>query len=256
MEYLPFNTWTILVLTLPVLFFIVYNFPWITKYMEIRGFKLNLGGNSVLIVSDLHLSESSDPIEGISDFLNKKGIENLVIAGDFIEHHREISKDELKPFISMGLKKIGLEKSELKVVYLTSLSSHDPIIREEKVSIKYEDGPLVIVLRGYCRIFIGGHSFVVLHGDYSVRNGALAGFINLVASTLGKKLFLERLLRRILRVENDEWLVMGHTHIPGIDEEDRVANCGSWSSHIGRKMSRTGILLEDEADLAAKVVRF
>ncbi|MCD6380999.1 MAG: metallophosphoesterase family protein [Candidatus Odinarchaeota archaeon] len=256
MEYLPFNIWAILVLSLPVLFFIVYNFPWITKYMSIKKFELNLSGNSTLIVSDLHLSESSDPIEEISNFLNEKGIKNLVVAGDFIEYHRETSLDELRSFISMGLKKIGLEKSELKVVYLTSLSSHDPIIRGEKVSIKYEDGPLVIVLRGYSRMFLDGHSFVVLHGDYSVRNGALAGFINFLASILGKKLFLERLLKRILRVENDEWLIMGHTHIPGIDEENKVANCGSWSSHIGREMSKTGILLESEADLTVKVVKF
>jgi len=256
MQYSLLNLWTIIIPVLLILVFMVYNLPWMTKYMKIKRFELKLKGDPILITSDLHISEHSNSLTEISNFLREKNIKNLVIAGDFLEHHKETSTDELKSLISMGLKKMGLEKGELKIVYLTSLSSHDPILKEEEVSINYEEGPLVIVLRGYARIFLDGRSFVVLHGDYSVRNGALAGFINLIASILGKRLFLEKLLKRILGIKKDEWLVMGHTHIPGIDERNKVANCGSWSSHVGRGMSRTAILLEDGADLTAKIVRF
>ena len=37
---------------------------------------------------------------------------------------------------------------------------------------------------------------------------------------------------------------MGHTHIAGIDYKYKVANCGSWSGHLGRFKTETALFLE------------
>ncbi|MGC8573848.1 MAG: hypothetical protein ACP5L0_07650, partial [Caldisphaera sp.] len=55
--------------------------------------------------------------------------------------------------------------------------------------------------------------------------GIIAAFINLL---LGKG-FYERITKRILLLNSDTFLIMGHTHIPFIDYKMKSANSGSWA---------------------------
>ncbi|WP_243679401.1 hypothetical protein [Vulcanisaeta distributa] len=46
----------------------------------------------------------------------------------------------------------------------------------------------------------------------------------------------DRLVRFILRARRDDWVVIGHTHVPNINNGLRIANTGSW---IDRFISAT-----------------
>ena len=110
--------------------------------------------------------------------------------------------------------------------YVTSRASHDPIL----------DRPMHLCLEGievyvYPRLLIveaGASTLLVTHGDMAVYNGLHAFAISLATRMAGEKLYLEKRLKKKLRLPKEWWLVMGHTHIPGVDYEARVANAGSW----------------------------
>ncbi len=82
------------------------------------------------------------------------------------------------------------------------------------------------------------------HGHDMSLVGALAHACDRFVFKLG----LEKLWRRVANVDRTIWVIFGHTHIPGIDAESRIANCGGWQRVPFVGPSRTGILVSDKAD--------
>ncbi|MEM0023190.1 MAG: metallophosphoesterase family protein [Thermofilaceae archaeon] len=177
----------------------------------------------VILVSDTHYRPGSRSIRTIIALAASRGAETLIVLGDlFDDLHRLLSASE----VGKALRCIFKGARGLRVIFVTSLSSHDPILREsvhfksDELDLHVYPGPVIAQL--------GGLTAFLTHGDLALRNGAQAFLINFLMKSLGKELFLEKALRQKLRLPADWWLFMGHTHIPGIDYEARVANTGSW----------------------------
>ncbi|MHA1580986.1 MAG: metallophosphoesterase family protein [Candidatus Baldrarchaeia archaeon] len=241
-------TWMFLfILAIIFIMFVLWNFPWLTTYYKpnISTFKIE-GDKKVLIVSDLHLNPSNIEYKPLEKIVKKENVKYLVIAGDFIEYKRkEIKEEKLVKILEKILKKLDINQEGLTIFYVPSKSSHDPKINK---NIEFQPNSIKIhVIDGILRLVSKNTTLYITHGDYVSRDGSVAATINRILKLLGVDLFLEKLLRKILKIEENSWLIMGHTHIPGIDESSRVANCGAWGRHILRKESNTAILVDGKS---------
>jgi len=197
-----------------------------------------------VLVSDIHCRPRSCKAKEVAKIAAREGASLIVLGDLFDDLHREVSDSELERALHAAFRGVA----DLEVYYVTSSSSHDPIL-EREVRLRL-GGFIVNVYPGALVARVGQLRAFLTHGDMALRNGAHAFLVNAVALLLGEKLYLEKTLRRKLRLPSDWWLVMGHTHIPGIDREARVANTGSWrvSWSFGipywRPPSTTYILIE------------
>lgn len=203
-----------------------------------------------VIVSDLHCTPRHRPTLEVAKLARSLGARNLIVAGDlFDDLHQALPADALAEALRWAFR--GAQG--LTVHYVTSGSSHDPIQPSPAV---VRAGPLrVHVYPRYMLFSTGAGTIFVTHGDVAVPNGLHAFAINLAARLVGEELFIERRLRERLGLPPGWWLVMGHTHLPGIDYGARVANAGSWreSWRAGlpyyRPPSRTFILADGDLRL-------
>jgi len=210
---------------------------------------------SAIIVSDMHLRMESLAIFNlIVEKVKQENVECVVFLGDLFDNfHRKAEKHEVIEKLTSLIK--PLLGQARKIVYITSRSSHDPIISEKIIADA--EGTKIYVYPRPLKIQISGIRFYLTHGEIVVPNGAVAFVINTVADLLGKKLYLERKLKEKIQSKNS-WLVMGHTHIPGIDYEAKVANTGSWRSKwlLGlpywRRPTRTGVLVKNSEVMLVK----
>lgn len=240
------------ILAFTFIVFILWNFPWLTKYYTLSVSTLKIEGDgNILVVSDLHLNPSNIIYKPLEKIIKEKKVKYLAIAGDFIEYkHKEIKGEKLARILAKILKKLNIEKENMMIFYIPSKSSHDPKISKnlelQLKSIK------IHIINGVLKLVLKNVTLYITHGDYASRDGGVAATINRMLKLFGRKLFLEKLLRKILKLEENSWLVMGHTHIPGIDNLSKVANCGAWSKHFLRKETNTAVLIENEK---IKIVR-
>lgn len=200
-----------------------------------------------VLVSDVHCRLGSCRAKSVAELAVKEG-SPLVILGDlFDDFHWRVSASELERALRALFKGVA----GLEIYYVTSGSSHDPIL-ERDLHLKL--GGLVV--RAYPRALvarIGSLYTFLTHGDMALRNGAHAFMVNAAAQICGKNLYLEKVLKRKLRLPDSWWLIMGHTHIPGIDHAARVANTGSWKrawravTPYWRPSSDTYVLVEGKS---------
>jgi predicted phosphodiesterase len=98
---------------------------------------------------------------------------------------------------------------------------------------------------GRCALLeFGRFNVLVCHGHDMSQIGAFGHGWDRFVSRLG----LEKLWKRLAKVDQDVWVILGHTHIPGVDATTRVANCGGWQSVIFVSPTRTGLLVSETAD--------
>lgn len=180
-----------------------------------------------IIASDIHCRRGKPckAFQYILEACRGAGADCLIVAGDLFENlHFPLDPLEVKRHI----KKIAGDKAlPSKLIYVLSGASHDPIIG--KVSVIKEDGRSIVIVPKKLVVSIGGKKVCIVHGDIFVRNGILAHLYNRVYSMLGTKLALEKKLKEAFGGEC-EWLIAGHTHIPGIDHAEKVANPGAWKA--------------------------
>ncbi|MGQ4833576.1 MAG: hypothetical protein ACP6IS_06760 [Candidatus Asgardarchaeia archaeon] len=245
-----------LILTIPALVivalaYILYVFPWITGYLHlfVKSFEIN-GSPKILFFSDTHLNSHKKNLEPLARFLLTQKPEYVIIAGDLLDNRKRMNLDEFSILLKDALTRIGVfQLSDIEIFYVTSLSSHDPIINRAYLSITI-DKLKVHVIQGALLFKTSSYQFFVLHGDYFSRNGAIAGLINVIMKkAFGKSLWSECFLKKKLNLPINTWLIMGHTHSPGIDNKCKVANTGSWSSHIGRYLSNTVIFVDEQQNI-------
>lgn len=224
-----------------VLAYVLWCFPWLTRYWYPRTYHMRVSpGTLLLVVSDIHYNFCDPMVSTVGDLARVLGVKYVVIAGDLIEYRTRVTIEELRKLLSDVLRTLHLTNFSGEVVYVRSMTSHDPIPPREELRVEVA-GTRVWVLTGILVIETSGPKIYVLHGDYLCRNGFLAHLVNRLLGPL----LLERVGRVVLGLHERDWLIMGHTHIPGLDSGARVANCGCWMRKFLRNwVTRTGILVE------------
>jgi len=187
-----------------------------------------------IIASDLHCKEECNALCTLINIAIENKIGVMVIIGDlFDKMHFPCSCEYVFSKIKDLIRRChpnSIVRNTLKILYLTSRSSHDPILdRDCEIifSLNSIDFTLTILTHPVY-IILNGTRLFLTHGEIFVKNGAAAFILNVFAKVLGTDLFLEKTLKRKLKLAENTWLVMGHTHIPGIDYQYRVANTGGW----------------------------
>jgi len=189
----------------------------------VRHYVARLEGPT-MVVSDIHCPLGRCGVaREVVRVAVARGAATLAVLGDLFDDFRKlVTADELRRALAAAFGPLG----GVRVVYVTSGSSHDPILdralRLQVGGSSFEVYPGGLVAR------VDGVTAFMTHGDAAMRNGAHAFLANAAMRLLGRGLFLERRLRERLRLPPHWWLFMGHTHIPGIDYRARVANPGSW----------------------------
>jgi hypothetical protein len=198
-----------------------------------------------LFVGDLHLTAGEDSgvrLFALSHFVADGDVENLVIVGDLFDSPGDVDRilvssggDEAARAI---MDRLGLQGRAVRVFYLKGSPSHDP----QDLEIDYEGGVFLFRTVGRCASFSGeGVKMLVVHGD-----DVFGGLHGLIFSYLAGRPYLEAWWKDLMGVDSGGWVLMAHSHVPGIDYSRRVANTGGWTDVLGFGPPRgTGILVAD-----------
>ncbi|GAB6947259.1 hypothetical protein JCM16161A_13890 [Vulcanisaeta sp. JCM 16161] len=202
---------------------LIYEMPF--TYGNVHVTTMELGNDPLIIaVSDLHLESNRRNLGCIGNYLRSLGKDciYLVINGDLFDraHGQALSQYHIHELIHR-LNLTGINGLR-EVIYVMAMYDHDPGINHGEVRYII-DGVGVRVIRGVMKIIIGGKTFWFLHGDYVVRNGLIASLMNKLLNGS-----YDRLVRFVVRAGRDDWVVIGHTHVPNINNGLRIANTGSW----------------------------
>jgi predicted phosphodiesterase len=210
--------------------------------------RLRLTG-STLFISDLHL-KSNRPFnysKDLHNFIETNNVSNLVINGDLFDSPKD-AQEALgsSPSMSSASKMLGLEGLSVNLFWVIGSPHHDPTGSSNNLT---SSGGLQVL--GRCAFIDCGHFEVLAyHGHDMSLVGAFGHGWDRFVSGLG----LERMWKRLARIDQTVWVIFGHTHIPGVDIRSRVANCGGWQSVPFVRLSMTGIVVSEQED-APKLVR-
>ena len=192
----------------------------------------------IIVVSDIHLgSNGSLGLNPILKYGFERNIKYIVIAGDLFEdRHFKYSYNDLRKLCRNTLYRWKLNIFE-KIFIILSRYSHDPIINTNRIYFRIDDTDILLKY-GLLKLVLNDVNIYITHGDIICPNGFTASLINrLYEIFLKKKFFLERILKE--RIGVDDWLIMGHTHIAGIDYDLKIANTGSWKNYLNRSASKS-----------------
>ncbi len=228
----------------------LYNVKNLLVSPKVNFLTVRVDKKKILFVSDLHIPKSLKTGKKycvIGEYMEKNNIRLLFILGDlFDDFHVEVSSNQLKVKLREIIKILKLPPHTF--VYITfSSSSHDPKIKREGAKVK-QGSVEIIATNNPIRLIADNREFYLLHGDLGVKNGALAYLLNKAACFLGYPYFVERSLKKSLRLKEKSWLIMGHTHAPFIDDNFKLANTGSWK-HYWRSSS-DNVILYDSGSLS------
>lgn len=181
----------------------------------------------MIFFGDVHIGSRYSKIQELVKCLRATYVEEVVITGDLFENqYRRVSYDEAIKLIRRAMGILQIQPRRLYISF--SKSSHDPQL----------PGPLITkigdteVLAYNGEVFIEGpQKIVVTHGDRAIRSGVLAYFIDLV-----RRGQLGRWLRRELALSDEVWLVYGHSHVPYVNEQEKILNPGSWKIYGVRRI--------------------
>lgn len=215
-------------------------FPGLNPILYARRF--TIGGNT-LFISDLHL-KSDQPFKyakELRSFIEANRVPNLVINGDLFDSPVDAGRVLGNPSATGGLlEKLGLNGLPLRLSWVLGSPAHDLSTPPNVSSL----GGVEIL--GKCAwIDFGAVQVMAYHGHDLSLKGALGHAWNRFIS----KLSLERLWKKIAKVDRTLWVFFGHTHIPGIDARNRVANSGGWQAVPFVQPTKTGILITEQAKI-------
>ena len=236
-----------LIIFLLLLGFVFLSFSFLFQ-KEVYFEEVSLTEEKVMIISDLHLESNPRNLNCIGDYLKENDISLLIINGDlFDKMHKEEFKEEL---LEEARGRLAIKEDlPCDIIYILALYSHDPYLEEESKSFRENDKE-IDVLRGILKLKAEDELFYIFHGDYVLNNIGL-GLASLI-NKLTSNLFYERLAKMVIGAEKEEWVMLGHSHVPGIDYERKVANSGLWIERI-YSPTDTAILIEVEEELEPEV---
>jgi len=212
--------------------------------------------NDWIMASDLHCTYDCRPLCLLIKIAKQYGINAIAIIGDLFDKFHintncmNVTK-KLREYIYPCIHYID---KNLMLVYIVSQASHDPILQNNcRQIIDIKDKKIhVYIFKNPVKIITEKHSLFLTHGEIIIRNGGFAFIINYLMEKFGKKLFLEKYLKNKINLSQNTWLIMGHTHIPGIDPNYRVINTGNWkekgynNSNYWRKSNKHFVIIKNE----------
>ena len=209
--------------------------------------RLSLRG-SILFISDLHL-KSDQPFEyagELRNFIENKNVSNLIINGDLFDSPKDAQEifHISQPNVSL-LDVLGLEGLSLDMYWVTGSPHHDPSnLTKSEIEVEGFEalGRCAFIHCGLCEV-------MAYHGH----DMSLIGAFGHAWDRFASRLSLERLWKRLAKIDKNVWVVFGHTHIPGLDETNRVANCGGWQTKPFVHPTRTGVLFSEGKDTPRSV---
>ena len=203
--------------------------------------KLRLKGNT-LFISDLHL-KLSRPFKYSNDlrrFIQANNVSNLIIDGDLFDSPRDAQKMLDSDPTNSVFNVLPSEGIAVNSFWVIGSPAHDPPKPSENMT-----GSRGLQVLGRCALIdFGDFEVLAYHGHDLSLKGAIAHAWNRYVSRLG----LERMWKRLAKVDRKVWVIFGHTHIPGVDTRSRVANCGGWQKAPFVSPSRTGMLFTEHED--------
>lgn len=224
---------------------LILNCPFLGK-KDLHQKELFLKMGKLIIVSDLHLESNFRDLSCIGDFIDKNKISTLIFNGDvFDRKHKEIfQRDDFKKIEE----RLGIENGSLKkLIYITAYN-HDPYLKEDFMEFK-EGEKEFLVFGGLLKLKTSQDLFYIFHGDYIT----IAPFPTLI-NKLSASLSFEKLAKKIIGAKREDWLILGHSHLPGIDPERKIANPGSWIKRIVEN-SDSAILIELNQKLKVNLIK-
>ncbi len=205
-------------------------------------------GKPILVLSDLHLLPSKDVAKlwVLRELIERFAPKMVVVCGDLFEFGDSppsLSLGEIEELYTWVVRELGLEDQFF--VHILSNFSHDPVLPRGVLRLSLGSTKLV-ALNGYLLcVYVDEKRFYFTHGDFGARHGIVAALIGAFGRLVRVEMLFEKLLKKILRVEEEDWLICGHTHFCGLDEKSRVANPGGWGRHPARRPTYTAMLIDD-----------
>lgn len=205
--------------------------------------QIELSGKT-LFVSDFQLKGTR---AGEKFEVDTSGVAHVVIVGDFFFSPRsflrlgatdeERLQDALETFIPPAFE---------GDVYFVRGRTHDPVLSEPRYDL---GGIRFHNLGEYGRFLIDGVPVLAMHG-HQLYQGTLGGGLSWLSKTLGYPVPFERLGRKRLGIAEDTWFVVGHSHVPAILHQKKIANTGSFAgvpfNSFFQIHKGTGILLHNK----------
>ena len=232
----------------PLLALIVHaNFPWVGRRPLPAA--VAEAEKPILVLSDLHLLPNEDVAKllVVGKLVERYAPNTVVVCGDLFEFGDsppKLSVEEVEELYAWVARGLGL-KSQL-FVHILSNFSHDPVLPKGVLKLRLGSAKLVALNGFLLCLRVSGRRFYFTHGDFGARHGIIAALIGAFGRLIGVEMLFEKLLKKILRIEERDWLICGHTHFCGLDEESRVGNPGGWGRHPARRPTYTAMLIDDE----------
>ena len=222
--------------------YVIVSLPWLWRSPP-GPTRVNVGRDITLFASDLHLDRTEEVPKEFISVLDETKPTSLIVVGDLF-HSPSVagSTDSAKRFVVDLLREVD-PQGLLRRVLVTMSENHDPKLAERETRFR-ADGRDVLLTRDPLIVETSSIEILAVHGDYFCNEGLVAAAVELVLSFIGVRGAIERFLRFKISRDRSEWVVMGHTHMALVDEEHRVANCGSFHSHFLRSASDTAVLAE------------
>lgn len=172
----------------------------------------------------------------------------MFVVGDLFQSPGDARKIMAKDPTNSIAGLLGFDSLPIKVFFVHGSPPHDPQAREQTIFA----GTPIIPLGGCAILDFNRLKVIAYHGHDLSLKGAIGHGWNRFIS----KLSLERAWKRRAGVADSDWVIFGHTHLPGIDAKHRVANCGGWQSIVFLvRPACTGIFLSQEND-SLEIVNF
>jgi predicted phosphodiesterase len=236
---LVFLTVTIIILFILNFRFLLYPaVPSLNPLAHAR--QVRLRGNT-LFISDLHL-KSTEPFKYAKDlrsFIETTQVSNLIVNGDLFYSPKDARRVlGSSPDAASILGKLGLDGLPLNLFWVLGSPAHDP---PNPLNDQSDPGTLKVL--GKCALIdFGRMQVMAYHGHDLSLKGAFGHAWNRFIS----KLSLERMWKRVAKVDGSIWALFGHTHLPGVDSRHRVANSGGWQRVPFVNPTKTGLLISDK----------
>ncbi len=206
----------------------IYEMPFIYDNAYVKTVELN-EDSSIIAVSDLHLESNTRDLNCIGNYIRSINQDNniyLIINGDLFDraHGQSLSQSHIHELIHrLNLTSIG---SLREVIYVMAMYDHDPRVNYGEVHYEI-NGVSIKAIHGVLRVVMGNNTYWFLHGDYIVKNGLIASLMNKLLNGA-----YDRLVRFTINAKTGakatDWIVIGHTHVPGVNRGLRIVNTGSW----------------------------
>ena len=197
-----------------------------------------------LFISDLHLRYGPIKEQFNLDF---SSVQNVVIVGDFFDSPRDFARFGKTQEESLRKVLADLVPSGFSgKIFFIQGESHDPTLANiSRLSFEHFD---FINAGKYGKFDVNGVPVVAFHGN-ELYGGIAGGGISWLAQKFGYPLALERLGRKRFRIDEHTWIVAGHSHVPAINQESKIANTGSFAgvpfNFFFRIHAGTGILFDE-----------